>query len=331
MRSRSKELLDRAISAMLAAIETYNKPTFPYRVETFSILAINAWELLLKSKWLADHKNKSSSLYVYEVRDKKDGGKSLKKYIKTTRSGNPFTHSMDYIARKLIDNKSLDQEAWDNLQIVLELRDCSIHFYSHSPAMRVRLQEVGAACAKNFATAIRIWFSRDLTEFELHLMPLALIDLPTSVEGMIFNAEEKNFIKFLEQIDSRPLDPNAPYSITVNIDVKFTRSKSKDALATTITNDPNAAAIRMTEENVREKYPWDYTRLTDECKKKIPNFKIDKKYHKTRLGIASDPKFGTIRFLDPNNAKGQKKPYFNPNILAMIEKHYKLSESGVKK
>lgn len=34
---------------MLAAIEIYNKPQITYRDECFSILLINAWELLLKA------------------------------------------------------------------------------------------------------------------------------------------------------------------------------------------------------------------------------------------------------------------------------------------
>jgi len=38
-RSRSSALLHTAISAMITAIETYNKPDHKYREETFSILA----------------------------------------------------------------------------------------------------------------------------------------------------------------------------------------------------------------------------------------------------------------------------------------------------
>ena len=37
---------------MIAAIEVYNKPDFKYRDESFAILAINAWELLIKARWL---------------------------------------------------------------------------------------------------------------------------------------------------------------------------------------------------------------------------------------------------------------------------------------
>ena len=55
MKARSKELLDRAVAATVAAIEIYNKPDFLYREEAFAVLAINGWELLLKAKWLADH------------------------------------------------------------------------------------------------------------------------------------------------------------------------------------------------------------------------------------------------------------------------------------
>ena len=47
MKSSSEELIDRSIAATVAAIEIYNKPNFLYREETFSILAINGWELLL--------------------------------------------------------------------------------------------------------------------------------------------------------------------------------------------------------------------------------------------------------------------------------------------
>jgi hypothetical protein len=51
-RERNKALLEKSIASAISAIEVYNKPDFKYREETFSILMINAWELLLKSKIL---------------------------------------------------------------------------------------------------------------------------------------------------------------------------------------------------------------------------------------------------------------------------------------
>lgn len=322
MKSRSKELLDRATSAMVAAIEIYNKPGFPYRTESFAILAINGWELLLKAKWLAENRNRERSLFVHETRETTDGKKSKKKYVKRTRSGNPFTHSVEYLAKRLVDTKNLDPRAWENIQVLLELRDSVVHFYNQSPAFRVRLQEIGAACAKNFAAAVNEWFDRDLSEFDLHLMPLAFIDLPSNMDGVLLNAEEKNFLTFLEDLDKHQADPESPYSVTINIEIKFTRSKAKDALTAQLTNDPNAPAVRLTDEQIREKYPWDYQRLTIECTKRYSNFKQDKKYHEIRKALLTNPRFGTIRYLDPGNTRSQKKHFFNPNILNDLDKHY---------
>lgn len=47
-------LLENSISAALASIEIYNKPDFKYREQSFTILNINAWELLLKANALLD-------------------------------------------------------------------------------------------------------------------------------------------------------------------------------------------------------------------------------------------------------------------------------------
>ena len=56
-------MLEKSVAAMLSAIEIYNKPDFKYREETFSVLCINAWELLLKAKVLNLASNRIASLY----------------------------------------------------------------------------------------------------------------------------------------------------------------------------------------------------------------------------------------------------------------------------
>jgi hypothetical protein len=42
-------LLGKSLEAYLLALETINRLTITYRVETFCALACNAWELLLKA------------------------------------------------------------------------------------------------------------------------------------------------------------------------------------------------------------------------------------------------------------------------------------------
>lgn len=322
MKARSKELLDRAVAATVAAIEIYNKPDFLYREEAFTVLAINGWELLLKAKWLADHNNKVSTLYVMEPRTKKDGTKSKQLQVKETRSGNPFTHSLDFLAKKLAETKGFDTNAWANIQALLELRDSSIHFYNRSGAFPVRLQEIGTASVKNFVAATKSWFGRDMSEFNFYLMPLSFVALPKQTEAVVLNHEEKKFLAFVESLEPANDDAESPYSVTVNIDIKFTRSKAKNALGVLVTTNPNAPEVRLTEEQIRDRYPWDYDRLTEECRKRYKDFKAAQKYHDARKTLLNDKRFGEIRFLDPGNLKSSKKPFFNPNILQELDKHF---------
>ncbi len=322
MKSRSKELLDRAVAATVAAIEIYNKPDFLYREEAFAVLAINGWELLLKAKWLADHNNKVSTLYVMEPRTKKDGTKSKKLQVKETRSGNPFTHSLDFLAKKLVEMKAFDANAWANIQALLELRDSSVHFYNRSGAFPMRLQEIGTASLKNFVAATKAWFGRDMSEFNFYLMPLSFVALPQRTEAVVLNHEERKFLAFVESLEPANDDAASPYSVTVNIDIKFTRSKAKDALGVQVTNNPNAPEVRLTEQQIRDRFPWYYDRLTKECRKRYKDFKAAQKYHDVRKQLLKDKRFGEVRFLDPGNPKSAKKPFFNPNILQELDKHF---------
>jgi hypothetical protein len=52
---RHSFLVEKAIHAASAAIEIYNKPGFRYREESFAILMLNAWELLLKARIVKRH------------------------------------------------------------------------------------------------------------------------------------------------------------------------------------------------------------------------------------------------------------------------------------
>lgn len=317
------ELLDRAVQAMASAIEIYNKPGIPYRNESFTILAINGWELLIKAKWLHLNGHRKQSLYVYEYRQTKKGGKGSKKYIKRTRSRAPFTHDAAYLANQLVNRKQLDNVARLNLEAMLEFRDCATHFYNQSPDFGINLYEIGAASVKNFVNAAHEWFGRETTEFAQHLMPLSFVSLPSTAKGILLNREESNFLAFLEGIDEPNMDPASPYSVRVNVEVTFTKSKAKDAIPfQKKSDDPSALTVKLTEEDIREMYPWDYAFLTDACKSRYKDFKANQKYHDIRKHLESDEKFGRHRFLDPGNAKSPKKPFFHPNIIAELDKHY---------
>lgn len=322
MKSRSKELLDQSIAAMVSAIEIYNKPDFKYREETFAILAINAWELLVKSKWLHDNNNKISSIYVYEHKQTQKGKPSKKATIKLTHSGNSFTHNLEYLIKKLIEKSEFPNTAWSNIEALIEIRDSAIHFLNKSGLFAIRLQEIGAATLKNYVQIIKEWFDKDLIEYNFYLMPLSFMKTPDQIEAITLNKEEENYIHFINELENDKKEKDA-YDVTINIDVKFIRSKAKDALNVQLTNNPYAPEVRMTEENIKEKYPWDHKELLERLKMRYCNFKQNQHYNDIKRPLNENKKFVHVRLLDPSNPKGSKKKFYNQNILKEFDKHYK--------
>lgn len=321
MKARSQELLEKSIAAMVSAIEVYNKPDFNYREETFAILAINAWELLVKAKWLKDHGNKVRSLYVTKKEVRPNGKPYKHPKIKMTGAGNPFTHSLDYLAKRLVDMKVLDEEAHKNIIAMCEIRDSSVHFYNRSKLFAIRLQEIGSASVRNYATASRTWFGADFSRYNFYLMPLAFVQSHTKAEPLVLNKEERNVVSFLSSLDSSS-DPKAKYAVSLNVQLNFRRSKAESAIKVQVVNDPKATKIQLTEEQIKDKYPFSYASLTEECTKRYTDFKQNQRYHKLRNPLKTDKRYCHVRRLDPDNPKSAKQEWFSKAVFNVLDKHY---------
>jgi len=111
-RGSYRHLLKHSKSALLAAIEIYNKPRFEYRDECFVILLLNAWELALKALL---SKNKQSIYYP----------KKRKQPYRTFSWTDAFEKSKAYLP------KTLDVLAVGyNLELLANYRDNAVHFYN---------------------------------------------------------------------------------------------------------------------------------------------------------------------------------------------------------
>lgn len=128
-----KYLRDSAKSAVLASIEVYNKPALEYREETFVVLLVNAWELLLKAL-LA--KNNVSVFYP-------------------KKRNEPYrTVSITHAMKRCQDNRLFPKDfpakaALANLELLIEYRDNVIHFYNQ-PGFRVVVYSLAQTSVSNF-------------------------------------------------------------------------------------------------------------------------------------------------------------------------------------
>ena len=185
MKSRARTLYDKSLASILAAIEVYNKPDFSYREEAFSILAINAWELLLKARVLQLDRNRVSAILDYEKRRKADGTWSTKLYRKKNRSGNHVSVGLFKVYDLLTSKygETIDPLVRQNLELLTEIRDNSVHFFNKDFELRRRVLEIGTGSLKNYVSLSSRWFGTDLEQYNFFIMPVAFFRDFHTVEG----------------------------------------------------------------------------------------------------------------------------------------------------
>lgn len=308
----SGKLCGKSIQAAISAIEIYNKPDFKYREESFAILMVNAWELLLKARVAADNGEREESLIQLE---KNDHGKLVPEL---SRSGNPRTITIG----KAIGAVSLDQALKDHLFALIEIRDNAIHLMNDSPMLKLKVQEVGTASLRNYLELVKEWFSIDLSRFNFYLMPMSFFH-PHELESYSVNSEpvqNQNLLRYVNNLETEHHKrPDERFSISLTLETKFVKSKLRFD-----PNDPKAVAVRFeSEEAFRNKYKWRYQEdLLPQLRKRYSDFKIDQKFHRLKERFRKNPKYAGQRSLDWENPKSQKKWFYCSEILKEFDQHY---------
>ena len=326
---RSVRLYRKAEAALIAAIEVYNKPDFKYREETFAILALNAWEPLLKARVLKAHKNDMRSLYVYDTRPTKRGSSSKKTYVRRNRTGNPQTLSLGQaiVALESDSNTRLASEIKTNLDALVEIRDNAVHFINASPLLAKQVLEVGTACLKNFVELSKRWFNEDLSGYSLFLMPIGFVSSRSGTALLNLPDEEGKLMTYLAGLVKDAGESSADFHVSLEIDLSFKRATSAGAALVALTKEPGATKVMLSEEDVLKAYPWSYADLTKRLRERFTDFKQTSKYHAVRKPLESDLRYAKQRYLVPGNTRSPKVIFFNPNIVQEFDKVYTLKVS----
>jgi len=118
-----EKLIGRSLDAFTLALEVYNRPSMKNRVEAFTIMMVNAWELLLKAEVL-----------------KVDG------YEKMFYDGDKSISVADAIKRRLQEKDPVRK----NLETLIDLRDQAIHLLI--PELQPQLSRLFQATVLNYQT-----------------------------------------------------------------------------------------------------------------------------------------------------------------------------------
>lgn len=315
-----RSLLDKSIASMLSAIEVYNKPNFQYREETFAILAVNAWELLLKAIVLKHNRYKLRSLYVFKPCINKDGTKSpTKKCVDKNRSGNPKTISILETMAILQSQKYLSQNLCGNIEALIELRDNSIHFANMNDISR-QVQELGFACIKNYITLIKNKkIEIDISNYNFYLMPLAYVT-SNVVSESVLPEETQNYLALVKSKIAGEETTDQNYDIAITIDIDFKKGNSFDGIG--FSYDSNGIKVSLSEENIRQKYPWDHTELVKRCKCGYSNFIQNKDWNARKKELKTKSKLYRESLLDPGNPQSSKKGFYSTNVFTYLNSYY---------
>lgn len=317
-----QRFVDKADAAITAAVEVYNKPSFAYREETFAILALNAWELLLKAKVLKDAGNDVKVLRVYEPRELKGGVKSTRLYAKRNRTGNFHSISFFECAKRLSASGTLPVEVFANLDALVAIRDNSVHYLTPGAKLARQAQELAAASIKNFVLLDKQWFGRNLSGALNLILPLSFVPGGDEVESVVTTADETRLIEYLEAIAHDVGTPDTDFAVAVRLEVKVEKSSLTNASKVVWSKDPDAVKVAVTEADIRTKYPWDYGELVKRLTRRYTDFRANQKFHDIRIPLQSDERFAKARYLDPGNTNSAKKTFYNPNVLPVFDQHY---------
>ncbi len=99
-------------------------------------------------------------------------------------------------------------------------------------------------------------------------------------------------------------------------------AKDKKNFIVKPSNDPNAPIVRLTDDEIKKAYPWDFKKLTKELKNRYSDFKHNQKYHRIRLQLVKQQKYSFRRYLNPDNPRSSHQDFFAPKILEEFDKHY---------
>lgn len=312
-------LIDKSIGSMLSAIEIYNKPDFKYREETFAILAINSWELLLKARLLKLNNYRVNSIYCYKPYINKNGEKSKKKKIlDRNRTNNPKSISIYEALSRLEGLHELPIKLKDNIESLIEFRDNAIHFVNMKDLSKP-LQELGFACIKNYVQGLKDWQTkRSLSKYNLYLMPLAYVENKMDIDSAS-TPEAQNFIKLVKH-KLEEVNKDDDYDIAIKIELKFQKGNSFGAAS--VKYDDNGVPITLSEEDIRKRYPLTYMDVVNKAKMRYIDFKRGKIFNSIMKQIKQNDKLYYERKLDSQNPKSQKKGFYSTNIWQEIDNHY---------
>ena len=326
MRSLSFRMTQKAIEAALSALEIYNKPICGYREESFAILMTNAYETLFKAKLISENNEKINSIYQYENKFRKNGKRSKKLTIKRSRLNNPITIGLQDCTKRLLQQNKITKNISNNIEILIEVRNNSIHLFSDNELLRQKIYPICAANIKNFVALVDEWFPKNnISRYNFFVTPLNFSVVPTEKELAKLTDAQKLFSDYID-IMSSTQDKNDRFDAVTKIEVKFVKSSGDDTVLVRRAKEGKPLNIEFSEEKIKEIYPYTYNQIVDKIKEKQPDIKRGKWFNEVMKKLKSKEKCCKNRYLNPDNLKSSCQTFYSNDYIDLFIEEYNKKE-----
>ncbi len=328
---RWKPLIEKSIAACCAAIEIYKKPVVSHREETFAILLVSAWELLLKARLLREAGSRLQSIYETTPVKRKDGSNGKRVKTKLNRAGNPMTIGLGTAMHRasVLPRYPLDAACQENLVLLTEIRDSAIHFVNDDRDLATRVHEIGTASLMNYVAVLGDWFEYDIGPHRFAILPLSFDT--ADVRAVQVRGRSRQIANLLAHMDrivaEQPNSPDDRFRVAVHVVTHIAGSREPDAVPVKLGKGDGAVKVELTEDVLRQRWPHDYKQLTSMVKQRVPGLKINKAFNDAVRLLSGEERFARVRWLDINTPKSGKKTYYSPAMVDAIVSSMKASNT----
>ena len=304
--SRARTMARTAASALLAAVEIYNKPTFPYREQTCALLMVNAWEILLKARIIQQEKRLQA---IYQ----REPGSRL--YRRDSVTGEPTTISI----RLALARTSLPAPVRANIEGLIVIRNRAMHLGVLGAEVQREVLYYGTASVQNFIRLSAAWFGEQVKS--PYLMPLGFVGDIHLATGSLTGGQRK-LLQVLRDIVSTAEPTKAGYAVRIHAEVAL-NPRLTGGGSIGVTRDPSAPEVRLRDDVVLERYHARYRDVVSSCRERYPGFKQNARFHKAMAAINDDPACTHERRLDPSVQSSAKQRFYDLDaVLTTLDAEY---------
>ena len=297
-------------SALLAAIEIYNKPTVKYREQTVALLMVNAWEILAKARLVQQSGSRIEAVY----RRKSDS----RHFERDAETQEPLSLSLSEVLNRI----DLPQKANANIRGLAQIRNRAAHLGLLTPEAQRMILAYGTASVQNFLKLSDEWF-REAPPLP-PLLPIGFLgDVPAATAAT--PSGQRNLLKFLQQLADETASAASDCAVTMHVNIEVNRGFSGGGNIG-LTGDPAAPRVRMSDDEVLARFPATYGDLVSECKKRYRDFKQNRDFHSLMKDVNADPQCTYIRRLDPTRASSKtcKRFYNAQSVFEVLDDSYEV-------